>query len=54
MILDIPTTLSEDKNQEFRALYKKHYSMDLSIEEANAEAYRLLSFGAIVFKYGSD
>jgi len=50
MKLEIPTTLSEAKNAEFRALYKKHYHIELTSEEANKEAFRLLTFCAIIIE----
>ena len=50
MNLDVPTTLSEEKNSEFRRLYKKHYDIDLTLQEANDEAFRLLSFGAVIIE----
>lgn len=50
MTLHVPTTLSDDKNQEFRRLYLKHYGKALTAEQANEEAFRLLCFFAIVIE----
>ncbi|WP_175454751.1 hypothetical protein [Lutibacter oricola] len=51
MRIQVPTQLSKERNAEFRSLYKKHYDMDISIEEANQEAYRLFSFFAIIIEH---
>jgi len=50
MKIEVPTTLSEERNIEFRRLYKKHYHIDLTEEQANNEAFRLLSFFAIIIE----
>jgi len=50
MHLQVPTTLSEERNQEFRDLYKEHFGIDLTVEEADAEAYRVMSFIAIIIE----
>ncbi len=50
MRIDVPTTLSQKSNAKFRALYKKHFGEDISVDKANEEAHRLLSFFAILFE----
>ncbi|MEP0264186.1 hypothetical protein [Dokdonia sp.] len=50
MKIQVPTTLSTKSNTEFRRLYKNQYGIDLNIQEANEEAYRLFSFFALVIE----
>ncbi len=50
MKIQVPTTLSLESNMEFRRLYKDQYGVELTIEETNDEAYRLLSFFALVIE----
>jgi len=50
MKIQVPTTLSTTSNTEFRKLYKEQYGVKLTIEQANDEAFRLLSFFAIVIE----
>jgi hypothetical protein len=50
MKIQVPTTLSTERNTEFRRLYKDQYGVELTIEEANEEAFRLLSFFAIIIE----
>jgi len=50
MKIQVPTTLSDGSNIEFRKLYKEQYGIELNREEANDEAYRLLSFFALVIE----
>lgn len=50
MHIQVPTTLSKERNQEFRSLYKEHFKIELTVEEANREAYRLMSFIAIIIE----
>lgn len=50
MHIQVPTTLSKERNQEFRNLYKEHFKMDLTVEEADAEAYRLMCFIAVIIE----
>ena len=58
MQIHIPTQLTEKRNLKFRQLYKKHFDEELSIADADKEAYRLLSFFAIIIentsKYHKD
>ena len=46
----VPESLSEERNEEFRRLYKKHYNMDITVEEANEEFRNLGSFFAIIIE----
>ncbi|MEQ9263114.1 MAG: hypothetical protein RLP14_08140 [Owenweeksia sp.] len=48
MKIPVPTTLSDADNQRFRELYLKHFNEELTVDEANRKAYRLLSFYAVV------
>jgi len=50
MRIQVPTQLSKKSNIKFRRLYKKHFNMDISVEEANKEAHRLFSFFAIIIE----
>lgn len=50
MKIEIPTTLSEESNTQFRVLYKKYYGINLTEEQANNEACRVLTFMAIVIE----
>ena len=58
MHIHIPKQLSESSNQKFRKLYKKHFELEVSVDEADSEAHRLLSFLAIIIentpKYHSE
>lgn len=58
MHIHVPNQLSENSNQKFRNLYKKHFELEISVDEADNEAYRLLSFFAIIIentpKYHSE
>lgn len=44
MALVIPTDLTEEQIAEFKLLYKKHFDIDLTDEEARSEGVRLLQF----------
>jgi len=50
MKIQVPMMLSDQSNAEFKRLYKEQYGITLNTEEANDEAYRLLSFFAIVIE----
>jgi hypothetical protein len=50
MQIHIPAQLSKERNLKFRQLYKKHFNEELSIADADKEAYRLLSFFAIIIE----
>ena len=50
MKIEVPTILSEQGNVQLRALYRKHYGIDLTEEEANIEGNRIMTFMAIVFE----
>jgi hypothetical protein len=50
MKIQIPTTLSVESNMQFRKLYMEQYGIELKIQEADEEAFRLLSFFAIVLE----
>lgn len=49
MSINIPEHLTPERNAAFRALYKKHFDLNINESEANKEAYRLLTFFSIVF-----
>lgn len=51
MIFDVPTQLAEQKSIEFRRLCKKHYNIDLTEEESNEEAFRMLTFLSVILEY---
>lgn len=50
MRIQIPTTLSEESNRKFRKLYKNAYGLELTIDQANDEAFRAMTFLAIVIE----
>jgi hypothetical protein len=50
MRIQVPTQLSKESNTQFRRLYKKHFDIDISVEEADKEAHRLFSFFAIIIE----
>ena len=50
MRIEVPIKLSDQSNAKFRRLYKKHFNIDISVEEANEEAHRLFSFFAIIIE----
>lgn len=50
MRLKVPTTLSKESNTTFRKMYKEHFNTDLTVEEANEEAHRVMSFLAIIIE----
>lgn len=51
MILEVPTTLSEERNSYFRKLYKKQYNIVLTEQESNEEAFRMLTFLAVIIEH---
>jgi hypothetical protein len=51
MKIRVPTTLTEAGNKRFRELYLKHFDEEITVEEANQEAYRLFSFFALVIEH---
>jgi hypothetical protein len=44
MSIKIPTTINDDDVQEFKAIYLKHFDIELSDEEATIRALKLLRF----------
>jgi len=50
MRIQVPTRLSDNRNHRFRLLYKKHFNIELSVEQANEEAFRLMSFCVIIIE----
>lgn len=44
MVLILPTTMSEDQITEFQQLYKKHFDLTISKEQALKEGVRFLQF----------
>ena len=50
MPLVIPTILDEEQVREFQGLYKKHYGIDLSVEEAQEKGVHLLRFMTVVIE----
>jgi len=50
MKINVPTSLSDELNLKFRAIYKRTYGIELTVEQANAEAFRFLSFCAIIIE----
>lgn len=50
MKIQVPTTLSVESNKEFRRLYKYQYGVELTIDEANIEAFRLLGLFALIIE----
>jgi len=50
MKIEIPTTLSKESNTQFRTIYRKNFGIDLSIQHANEEANKVLTFMAIVIE----
>ena len=50
MPLVIPTILDEEQVREFQSLYKKHYGIELSDEEAQAKGVQFLRFMTVVIE----
>lgn len=50
MKIEIPTILSNECIQHFRKLYRKYYGVDLTVEQANKEANRIMTIMAIVIE----
>ena len=50
MKIDLPTTLPQKDNQRFRELWLTHFNEEITTEEANREAYKLLSFYALIIE----
>lgn len=51
MHLNLPEKLSQESNEEFRRLYLKIYEIDISVDEADEEALRLMRFVYLVLRY---
>lgn len=51
MLLDVPTQLYDEKNAEFRTLFKHHYQKDISKEDANTLALTLMQLLEIIIEY---
>ncbi len=48
MSMQIPTTVSDEKVQEFKELYLKHFDIELSDKEAYEKGLHLLQFMATI------
>lgn len=51
MLLDVPTQLSDEKNAEFRTLFKHHYQKDIGKEDANTLALTLMQLLGIIIEH---
>jgi len=50
MGLVLPTTLNQEQRAEFQSLYKKHFSIVLTDEEALEKGVRFLQFMTVIFE----
>lgn len=51
--MEMTETLTDDFNKKFKALYLKHYGIELTKDEANRKAIRLLNFYTAIINYHS-
>ncbi|WP_158655183.1 hypothetical protein [Flavivirga eckloniae] len=50
MSLVIPTRLTQEQIVEFKELYKEHYNIELTNEEANEKGVRFLQFITVIIE----
>lgn len=51
MALPIPTTLDEKQINEFKALHKKYFNIDITDKQALGEGVRLMQFVILIIEF---